>query len=542
MRKVLLLGGYGTFGRRMAPRLVAAGFEVLVAGRSQAKAHAFCAGRPGLTALRLDRDEGMDAALAEHRPFALVDAAGPFQGADLSVARAAIRAGCHYLDIADARDFVCAIGTLDGEARAAGVAVIAGASSLPALSGAAVRRLAEGMDTVRAVEVALSATSKGTAGSSVTRAILSYLGGPIALRRGGRAETRFGWQELRREDFAVDGVPPLRGRIVALADVPDLVLLPERLPGRPAVTFRAGTDVRLHNLGLWLLNWPVRWGWFRVAPLTGLLARLQRWTGWAGSSRSAMIVRLFGLAGERRIERRWTLIAGSDDGPDIPALTVPILLEKAAAGRLEPGARDAGTALDLDDYRPALESLDIAQAVVEIRHPPSLYARLMGDRFTDLPRAVREIHEVFRDGGASGRAEVSRGQGLLARLVAKAGGFPSAGEHRLHVAFEECEGRERWTRDFSGQRFSSRLSERRGLLVERFGLLSFGFDLPSDGSGLEMVMRRWWLGPFPMPMTLAPCAPAREWQDEEGRFRFDVRISLPLIGPVVHYRGWLVPA
>jgi hypothetical protein len=27
--------------------------------------------------------------------------------------------------------------------------------------------------------------------------------------------------------------------------------------------------------------------------------------------------------------------------------------------------------------------------------------------------------------------------------------------------------------------------------------------------------------------------------EEDGRFRFDVRIGLPLIGQLVRYRGWL---
>ena len=27
----------------------------------------------------------------------------------------------------------------------------------------------------------------------------------------------------------------------------------------------------------------------------------------------------------------------------------------------------------------------------------------------------------------------------------------------------------------------------------------------------------------------------------QGRFRFDVALFLPLIGLLVHYRGWLVP-
>ena len=538
-RKILLLGGYGTFGRRMSPLLVAAGFEVLVAGRSRDKAEAFCAGQPGLVPLELDRDKGLAEALALHRPFALVDAAGPFQGKGYETARAAIAAGCHYLDIADARDFVCGIGALDAAAKAAGVSVVAGASSLPALSGAVARRLAEGLDEVRAVETALSATSRGTAGSSVALAILSYLGRPIGLWRGGRRVTGHGWQEMRRQDFAVAGAVPLRGRLVALADVPDLDLLPERLPGRPAVTFRAGTDLRIHVLGLWLLSWPVRWGWMKIGPLTGLLVRLQRWTGWAGSTRSAMIVRLFGTGGGRRVERRWTLMASGDDGPTIPSLSVPILLARLAAGELAPGAGDAGTLLTLDDYGPSFAALAVVQEVVEIAQPPLLYERVMGPAFAALPRAVRAMHDVLRDGGASGRATVTRGRNPIARLAARLGGFPPAGEHDVHVHSSERDGRERWTRNFSGSRFSSSLYEKDGLLIERFGAICFGFDLPADSSGLRMVLRRWWFGPLRMPLALAPRAPAREYE-QDGRFHFDVPIALPLVGPVVHYRGWLV--
>jgi short subunit dehydrogenase-like uncharacterized protein len=539
LKRVLLLGGYGTFGRRMAPRLAAAGFEVLVAGRSAAKAEAFCAGRAGLVPLALDRDHELVEALAEHRPFAIVDAAGPFQGIGYEVARAALAAGCHYLDIADARDFVCGIGALDAEAKAAGVAVIAGASSLPALSGAATRALADGMDEVRAIEVALSATSRGTAGGSVTRAILSYLGKPVPLWRGQRRSIAYGWQELERQDFAVTGVPPVRGRLVGLSDVPDLDLLPGRLPGRPAVTFRAGTDIRLHNLGLWLLSWPVRWGWVNsMVPWMDLLSRLQRWTSWTGSRRSAMQVRLFGIANGRRLERRWTLIADRDDGPHIPSLAVPILLARVAAGQIAPGARDAGELLRLDDYAPSLGRLSTVQEVVEIEQKPPLYERVMGPRFAALPPSLRALHDLLRDGGASGRATVTRGHNPLARLIARMAGFPAAGEHDLHVAFTEQDGVEHWIRDFSGRRFSSRLFESEGRLNERFGAIRFAFDLPSDSKGLAMVIRRWWLGPLPMPLALAPRAPAREW-DEGGRFHFDVAIGLPLIGPVVHYRGWL---
>jgi hypothetical protein len=477
--------------------------------------------------------------LARHRPFAVVDAVGPFQGADYGIARAAIAAGCHYLDIADATLFVAGIAALDAEARSAGVSVISGASSLPALSGAVAERLAEGLGRITAVEIVLSASSRGTAGRSVTAAILSYLGRPVRLRRGGRWTSAYGWQELRRFDFAVAGTPPLRARLAAIADVPDLALLPSRLPGTPAVAFFAGTDTSWHNLGLWLLSWPVRWGWLRRPErFAGVLSSLQHWTRGSGPMRSAFQVRMFGTAGRRRLERRWTLIADCGHGPEIPALAVPLLLSKLSAGAIPSGACDAGGLLSLDDFEPSFAGLATTHEPIERELPPPLYARLMGERFAALPPAVRDLHAVLRDCGASGEAQVMRGRNPLAALAGALFGFPPAGRHRLHVSFAERDGQERWTRDFSGRRFSSALSQRGECLVERFGAFRFAFNLPSDAKGLRMVMKGWWLGPLPLPLALAPRSEAREWE-EDGRFRFDVSIGLPLLGTIVQYRGWL---
>lgn len=70
---------------------------------------------------------------------------------DHAIPIACIAAGVHYIDIADSREFVCGIEELDAAAKDAGVVLLSGASSVPALSGAAVRHLAGGMDKVRAL-------------------------------------------------------------------------------------------------------------------------------------------------------------------------------------------------------------------------------------------------------------------------------------------------------------------------------------------------------------------------------------------------------
>jgi N-acetyl-gamma-glutamylphosphate reductase len=81
--RVLILGGYGTFGGRLAqlladePRLT-----LIVAGRSRVKAEAFCAGLRSAAAavpLAFDRDGDAEAQLRQISPDIVVDATGPLQ-------------------------------------------------------------------------------------------------------------------------------------------------------------------------------------------------------------------------------------------------------------------------------------------------------------------------------------------------------------------------------------------------------------------------------------------------------------------------------
>jgi len=68
------------------------------------------------------------------------------------------------------------------------------------------------------------------------------------------------------------------------------------------------------------------------------------------------------------------------------------------------------------------------------------------------------------------------------------------------------------------------------------------FNLVASEETLSMEIVGWSLGPMPLPRSLAPTINAREWVDEQGRFRFDVAIGAPVIGQIVHYRGWLLPS
>jgi saccharopine dehydrogenase-like NADP-dependent oxidoreductase len=125
--------------------------------------------------------------------FALVNAAGPWQGSDLRLPRAAIAARMHYIDLADARGYVADFSTLDAEARAAGVIALTGASSTPALSNAVLDVLVHGWRQVDSVEIAISPGNHAPRGKSLVRAILSYAGGPVRLLEEGVWRFHSGW-------------------------------------------------------------------------------------------------------------------------------------------------------------------------------------------------------------------------------------------------------------------------------------------------------------------------------------------------------------
>jgi uncharacterized protein YbjT (DUF2867 family) len=539
VKRILVIGGYGGFGARLSRRLAAAGHQVLVAGRSLDKARQFAATLAGAEGVRADRAGELPPVLMAQRPDLVIDAAGPFQGSSYKVPETCIAAGIPYLDLADARDFVTGIGVLDAAARAAGVTVIAGASTAPALTGAVARRLAERLDRVDQVEIALCASARITAGASVTKAILSYVGRPVRLWRGGRWSEARGWQEMRRAEMR-SGPHRLR-RKVALADVPDHDLLPAMLPGRPAVSFRAGNELGFQMRFLWALSWPVRWGWLKsLRGLAGLLPPLQRATARLGDDRSGMTITLTGRRGGEAVERCWSVVAVDGDGPEIPTLAAVLLAEDLFAGRLKPGAYTPEKLLPLERFEQALECLAIAHGIEERVLPPVLYARIMGPDFDALPPLVRAIHDLHGDAGAAGEGRVARGRNPFARLMAWVARFPPAGTYALHVAFAERDGKERWTRDFGGHVFSSELSGKNGLAVERFGPMRFGFALMPTEDGLEMHLKRWSMFGISLPLFLAPRIAAWEYEAED-RFHFDVRLSFPLIGGIVHYTGWLRP-
>ncbi|RUU13413.1 saccharopine dehydrogenase, partial [Mesorhizobium sp. USDA-HM6] len=227
--RLLIVGGYGTFGGRIVqlletePRLT-----LIVAGRSPGKAKAYCKGRDRARArlepALFDRDGDLAAQLAALAPD-IVDASGPFQayGEGLYRLIEACTAGrINYLDLADGSGFVAGVGAFDTPAKEAGVFVLSGVSSFPVLTAAVVRRLSSEMARVESIRGGIAPSPFAGVGENVVRAIASYAGQPVQLARDGRPAEGRPFTEQMRHTIAPPGRVPLKNTLFSLVDVPDL--------------------------------------------------------------------------------------------------------------------------------------------------------------------------------------------------------------------------------------------------------------------------------------------------------------------------------
>jgi hypothetical protein len=168
----------------------------------------------------------------------------------------------------------------------------------------------------------------------------------------------------------------------------------------------------------------------------------------------------------------------------------------------------------------------------------ALFAQLLGTAFDTLAPCVRELH--LRPGVHDwrGEVEVERGRGLLAVLCIHATRLPPSGHGPLVVEIVADNGRERWTRHIGGHAMRSHLWADRGLLSERLGVVTFGFRLRAQEGAIEWQVERVRVLGVPLPARWFARVAAREYE-HDGRYHFDVRAALPLVGPLLRYRGWL---
>ena len=369
--KTLVLGGYGNFGARICRALAGdPTIQLLIGGRDRMRSETLARELgAGVQGVAIDlAGPGFVGELRRLGVELLIHTAGPFQQQAYDVAEAAANAGCHYIDLADGRRFVCDFASaMNPVFQTMGRVAVSGASTVPALSSAVVNDLCADWQRIDTIDICIAPAQTAPRGRATLEAVLSYCGELIQVWDEGRWLARPGWGQPERVAFA-----RLRPRLGALCDIPDLELFPAHYRVARRVMFRAALEVGLTQRAFALLS--------RLRAL-GVLPRPQRMAGlingvapvldFLGTSLGGMVVRVTGADDRSQsVARSWHISADHDRGPEIPCMAAILLARKLAAGATLPvGAHACVSLLTLAEFQPEFDRWGMVSEVVNDDEP-----------------------------------------------------------------------------------------------------------------------------------------------------------------------------
>lgn len=173
----------------------------------------------------------------------------------------------------------------------------------------------------------------------------------------------------------------------------------------------------------------------------------------------------------------------------------------------------------------------------------SVVSRWFGPAFDQLDPLLQDLH---RHGGRlEGDIELSFGRGLaglLGRRLARKMGLPTQpGNHRLAVDISHDPSTLYWDRCFDGgQRMASVFQPAGhwpdGFWIERTGAIELRLGVELVNGGWFWRLRSARIGRLPVPRWGLPRSEAGKIV-VDGRYRFFVAFSLPLLGRLLCYGG-----
>ena len=543
--KVLIIGGYGTFGFRIAERLSEeASLELILAGRNLEKAEAACSKLSGaavFTPVKLDRNK-LD---LNFKPDLIVDASGPFQTYIGSpVLDYCLMHGIHYADLSDDGSFVSDLLMQDEAAKSAGIIAVSGLSTCPVFSAIGLREIESELGPATDVTIGIAPSPKADLGRNVVAAVMEYAGQKtVPVRRRGEDILVAGLTEIRRETICAPGRTPLPCLPFAVADAPDAGVLSRSFLGLADIWTGAGTrPVWLHRLLVVLARGVSKGVVPKLSRFSDLFHRSKTFFRF-GDHRGGMIVSASNMSGAAS----WHLIAEGDHGPYVPTLPAVALIRQCLLGSLpEAGAYSGDQLIDLQALVPELAKLDIFYGLQYDEAELPVYEAVMGEAYAALSPAIQDLHRTGVGRAFTGQCTVTRGRNPLSHIVAAIVGFPKSGKDvPVTVTVTPGATGEMWSRDFGGRTFQShhRLGTGRWTrhVTESFGPLSIHMAILEEAGKLRIKTRGWSILGMILPKFLRPGGDVFETIDDQGRFTFHVDLTAPLFGRLCKYHGWLEP-
>ena len=170
---------------------------------------------------------------------------------------------------------------------------------------------------------------------------------------------------------------------------------------------------------------------------------------------------------------------------------------------------------------------------------PSIYEQAMGSGFSQLASAIQRFHGLTGRHKLHGWVSTEAPATLLGKLLAMLLGAPTkTGKGPIKFVLDAQGAKEVWTRHFPFKTMASTLSEEGGRIVERLGVARLSFHLAASEGMLVLRLQDMRFLGLPCPRCLMPAVLAEE-TGGENKLHFKVMASLPFIGRVVSYNGYL---
>ncbi len=258
-----------------------------------------------------------------------------FLDSDYTLANICIDLNIHYVDLSIHCDFVTQITQCDARAKENNVIVVSGAGATPGLSMAVVDAFAPKFGILREIDVGLS-------DASIARR-LTHMQTPFQRLEKGEKKVVHGWRKLQKYYYGDN----LGMRWHANADIPDLVLLPQRYPSLKTVVFHAG----LENLFKHCLLWSgIKPHWFFADPLEKI----------------GMYVQLSGSnLAYQPLDINWMIVAEKGDGHVLSTMGCVLVVKKILQHKLEAGARPCVGLFTLDEFNEAIAAKEVYYTIYE---------------------------------------------------------------------------------------------------------------------------------------------------------------------------------
>lgn len=207
MKRVIVLGGLGLFGRTAVEELRRLRVTVVTASRG--------AGAD----LQVDANDNASIRASTHNGDVVVDAAGPFHERSSALIEAAAEIGFDVIDLNDDLGYAELVCSYEQTIEAAGIRVLSSASSVSAVAAAVVRH--SSIELPKRVTTFLAPASRYTANTGTAQSLWRSVGRPVRVLVDGHLQTRVGWVEARSFKMPAP-IGTVKGHLFESADAVNL--------------------------------------------------------------------------------------------------------------------------------------------------------------------------------------------------------------------------------------------------------------------------------------------------------------------------------